>query len=89
MYNKETKTGVDVVHNYPEQYSGHIINSDILVPHDKDKYEIFNFFIAGWNNCVRNQNNKLAGLVELKIIQSKLLGFCPIVVSKFKCLFML
>lgn len=83
VYDKSTKSAIDVAHNFPELYSGKIIDRAMLLegldinPKDVD---IINFVIGGWNNYVRD-TQKLNGLIKLKIEQSKIMGFRPMLVS--------
>lgn len=79
---RRTGKGLDVLDRYPEHYSGTIISKDLLLNGlpDVEHFEMINLIVGGWNNYVRNQD-RLTGLLNFKMEQSKLIGFKPIMVS--------
>ncbi|KAJ6636950.1 FAST kinase domain-containing protein 5, mitochondrial [Pseudolycoriella hygida] len=86
VYNKITKATIDVTQNFPEIYTGVIIDRSMLIkgidasPSD---VEAINIIIGGWNHFVRH-TNKLTGPLKLKLEQSKLLGLQPILIPWFE-----
>lgn len=82
-YDKSTNTGIDIAQNFPELYTGQIIDRSMLIQGlsmNTSDVEIVNIIVGGWNNYVRD-TNKLGGLLKLKIEQSKIVGFRPVLVS--------
>lgn len=80
---RNTKSSVEIKSNIPENYSGKIITRELLLQDVKNpsSIDIFNIIIGGWNMYRRNTDHP-TGLLKLKLEQSKLIGFSPIVVSK-------
>lgn len=72
---------MDIKANYPENYSGKILYKHVLIPDVKQREEIelFMIIIGGWNTIVRNQERP-TGLLKLKILQAKMIGYTPIMV---------
>lgn len=82
-YDKRTNTGIDISQNLPEHYTGRLLDRAMLIDGitvNSSDVEIINIVMGGWNNYVRD-SNKLHGLIKLKVEQSKLLGFQPVLVS--------
>lgn len=81
-YDKTTGNGVNIAHNFPDLYTGQIIDRSMLVNNldlDKSNVEVIHL-IAGARNCYVRDTYKLNGLTKMKIDQSKVVGFQPALV---------
>lgn len=83
-YNPVTRASVDIGDNFPKDYPKLILTRDTLLKGcaNSDALEIVSFVIGGRNNFVRNEDRP-TGLLRLKLEQSRLVGFRPILVSDF------
>lgn len=81
-FNKKTKQPVDISDHFPMLYSGQILSKSMLLNDEPmtEDLELINFIVGSWNNFEQNMG-KPTGPLKLKIKQSKLIGFHPIMVS--------
>lgn len=82
-YNPVSRETADIGANFPQDYPKTILTRASLLKDcaNRDDLEIVNFVIGGRNNFVRNEDRP-TGLLRLKLEQSRLVGFRPILVSE-------